>query len=88
MKLSPPLTVLAIAAAGLACTVWLKPETAAGQPDVRVSLPHATADKLALWAKNNPDPDGRSRSVAEVIEALVGRNVATHRSPRTGSKTQ
>ena len=57
---------------GLAGAAWLAPpqrEVA----QVTVMLPAATHQKLALWARDRADPDGRPLTVVQVIEELVNK---------------
>ena len=73
MKISPPIAVLTIAAVGIAATVWLVPAQSGPQPNVKLSLPAATYDRLALWAADHPDQNGGQLTTAQVIEELVSR---------------
>ena len=80
MYISPPIAVLAILAVGLASTAWLEPpqrEVA----QVTVMLPTATHQKLALWARDRADPDGRPLTVVQVIEELVNKWEKNHEAP-------
>jgi hypothetical protein len=70
MRLSPPLTILAILAASLAGAAWFAPPMEASSQAV-VVLPAATYQKLVLWAKEHTDLEGRPSSVAKAIETLA-----------------
>ena len=70
MQLSPPITILALMATLVACTVWLAPpQRQAAQ--VTVMLPTATHQKLAHWGRTHADASGRALTVAQVIEAIA-----------------
>lgn len=70
MYISPPISVLAILAVGLAGTAWVAPpqrEVA----QVTVGLPAATYSKLTLLAKGRIGTDGQPLTVAQIIEELA-----------------
>lgn len=74
MYVSPPLTILAILAVGLAGTTWFAP-LEHGPARVALSLSTATYDKLASWGREQAGADGRPLSVEQVIEELARRPV-------------
>lgn len=70
MKISPPIGVMVILAVGIASTAWLAP-LPREKTQTRVALSNATYQKLSLWGKANAGTDGRSQTVAQVIEVLT-----------------
>lgn len=80
MYISPPIGVLAILAVGLASTAWLAPPQRQ-VTQVTVMLPAATHQKLALWARDRADPDGRPLTVVQVIEELVNKWENNNKAP-------
>ena len=70
MKISPPIGVLAILAVGLASAAWLAP-LPREKNQTSVTLSSATYQKLTLWGKEHAGTDGRSLTVAQVIEKLT-----------------
>jgi hypothetical protein len=70
MYISPPITILAILAIGLAGTAWLtSPRNETTQ--VSVMLPTATYRKLEHWGKVQAGVDGRPLTAAQIIEELA-----------------
>jgi len=70
MTLSPPITIIALLAVGVAGVTWYAPP--APQPKyVAVQVSVATYDRLALWAKDRPSPSGQPVTVAQAIEILA-----------------
>ena len=72
MRISPPIIVLAIMAATLACTVWLAPPQHESA-QVTVTLSATTYQKLKLWGTEHPEADGRALTVVEVINQLANK---------------
>lgn len=61
---------MVILAVGIASTAWLAP-LPREKTQTRVALSNATYQKLSLWGKANAGTDGRSQTVAQVIEVLT-----------------
>ena len=70
MRLSPPITVLAILAVMITGTVWLAPPPQEAM-QITVVLPTATHQKLAQWGADHPGTDGRPLTVLQAIEELA-----------------
>jgi hypothetical protein len=70
MRLSPPITILAILVVGLAGIAWLAPPPS--EPaTVNIVLPAATYRRLAIRAEERGSAHGRPFTVMEVIEEFV-----------------
>lgn len=69
MKISPPIGVMVILAVGITSAVWLGP-LPRDKAQTSVALSSATYQKLSLWGKANAGTDGRSQTVAQVIDVL------------------
>lgn len=87
MRLSPPITVLALMAAMVAGVVWIAPpQRQAAQ--VTVMLPTATHQKLANWGRTHAGADGRALTVAQVIESFAGNWTDGSEAPADHSETR
>lgn len=84
MQVSPPITVLAMMAALVAVTVWLAPPPREAA-QVTVVLPIATHQKLVLWGKEHADADGRTLTIAQVIEELADKWEQDNEAPANQS---
>ena len=69
MRLSPPITVLAILAVTLAAAAWIVPPMETSSR-ATVVLPAATYQKLVQWGKEHMDAEGKPSTVAQAIETL------------------
>jgi len=70
MRLSPPITILALVAVGVAGVSWLMPPPR--EPaSVAVQISIATHQKLAAWAKAHPGPTDQPMTVAQAIDVLA-----------------
>ena len=70
MKISPPIGVLALLVVGLASAAWLAP-LPREKNQTSVTLSSDTYQKLTLWGRKHAGTDGRSQTVAQVIEKLA-----------------
>ena len=70
MRLSPPITILALLGACFVSIVWLAPPPR--EPaQVAVHISTATYEKLAAWGRDQAGPAGDSLTVAQAIEVLA-----------------
>ena len=79
MRISPPIVVLVVTAGMVAATALFAPPRDAAQ--VVVSLPNATYQQLAEWGRAGARTDGRSLTVAQVIEELADNRANTRTAP-------
>lgn len=79
MTLSPPMTIIALLAVGVAGVTWYAPPDL-GPKYVAVHVSVATFDKLKHWAKNHPGASGQPMTMEQVIDVLA--DEATTDAPR------
>jgi hypothetical protein len=70
MTLSPPITIIALLAVGVAGVTWFAPPEPQ-PPYVAVHLSAATFDKLEHWAKDHPGRSGQPPTVEQAIDLLA-----------------
>ena len=70
MRISPPITVLAILGVAFSGMAWLR---APARDEVRVSvtIPTATYEKLVLWGQANVSADGQAPTAGQALEQIV-----------------
>ncbi len=83
MKISPPIAVLAIAAIGIAVTVWLVPAQPELEPQGKVSLSTTKKNEIPawIWRDSYLGKDRQFLTTAQILNELFDKAPIEGESP-------